>query len=80
MPRVQLTEAERTTYRIQRMLYGQMDLKNVRQKDVAEIWDMSTAGAGYRINHMIMHPNEFVSLVNYLGFDDKEILEMFGRK
>lgn len=80
MPRVQLTEAERTTSRIKRMILGQIDMKGVKQKDIADIWEVSQPGAGYKVKNMAMDPVELVSLVNYLEFDDKEILEMFGRK
>lgn len=80
MPRVHLTETERTTSRIKRMILGQIDMKGVKQKDIADIWECSQPGAGYKVKNMAIDPVELVSLVNYLEFDDKEILEMFGRK
>jgi len=78
MPKSFLSERDRQSAYIKREIMGQMQLKRIRQRDLAEAWGVSQAGAGYKIRNGSITMIEFWEMQKLLGFEGAEILRMLG--
>lgn len=80
MPRTYLSERQRITARIQRMIIGQMAVLNLKQKDLAAVWGITQPAAGYKIRNGAITIAEFIEANKVLQFTDGEMLEMLRGK
>jgi len=79
MPRVYLSENERLSERLSAWVYGQMKVKKIPQRIMAEEMEISQPALAQKLKNRSFTYSDFLTFVRVLEPDDKELSRLLGR-
>lgn len=79
MPRVYLSENERLTERLVAWVYGQMKVKKIPQRIMAEEMEISQPALAQKLKNRSFTYSDFLTFVRVLEPDTKELDRLLGR-
>ena len=79
MPKVFLTEKDKLNDRVTAWIFGQMRLKNLSQREVAEELSISQQLLSYRLKHRIISISDFATFVRLFQPETDEIMRLIGK-
>ncbi|MBO7357530.1 MAG: hypothetical protein J6U37_03270 [Lachnospiraceae bacterium] len=73
MPKVTLNPMQRKAWEIERYILGEMKLRHITQKDLADAWGISQPAARYLIhNAMSISYSQLLTIFNVLETSDED--------
>ena len=79
MPRVYLSENERLSERLSAWVYGQMKVKKIPQRIMAEEMEISQPALAQKLKNRSFSFTDFLTIVRVLKPDAKELDRLLGR-
>lgn len=79
MPRVYLSENERLTERLVAWVYGQMKVKKIPQRIMAEEMEISQPALAQKLKNRSFTYSDFLTFVRVLEPDTKDLERLLGR-
>ena len=79
MPRVYLSENERLSERLTAWIYGQLKVKHIPQRIMAEELEISQPAFAQKLKNRSFSFTDFATLVRVLDPDEQEISRLLGR-
>lgn len=79
MPRVYLSENERLSERLSAWVYGQMKVKKIPQRIMAEEMEISQPALAQKLKNRSFTYSDFLTFVRVLEPDTKELERLLGR-
>ena len=79
MPKVYLSEKDRLNDRLASGVYGQMKLKRITQKKLAEQMDITQQGLNYKLKVRQFTFSDFITLVDVFEPEPKELAWLVGK-
>lgn len=76
MPKVLLTETAKLNDRVTAWVFGQMRLKNLSQREVADELQISQQLLSYRLKHRIISISDFATFVRLFQPETDEIVRL----
>lgn len=80
MPKIYLSEKDRLSDRFTSWVYGQMKLKGISQRMLAEELQITQPALSYKLKVQQFSFSDFVTIVNVLDPDPSELAWLVGRK
>ena len=80
MPKVFLSEKERLSARLASWMYGQMKLKGISQRMLAEELQITQQALSYKLKKHQFSFADFITIVDVLEPDPSELAWLVGRK
>ena len=80
MPKVYLNENDRLNDRLASWVYGQMKLKRITQKQLAEQMDITQQGLSYKLKCRQFSFNDFLTIVDVFDPDQSELVWLVGKQ
>ena len=80
MPKVYLSENDRLKDRLATWVYGQMRLKNISQRVLAEELHITQQGLSYKLKNKQLSYTDFVTFVSVFEPDHDELAWLVGRR
>lgn len=80
MPRVYMSESKRLSARLASWMYGQMKLKHISQRMLAEELQITQQALSYKLKMHQFSFADFVTIVSVLEPDPSELAWLVGRK
>lgn len=79
MPRVYLSENEKLSERLSAWVYGQMKVKKIPQRIMAEEMEISQPALAQKLKNRSFTYSDFLTFVRVLEPDTKELDRLLGR-
>lgn len=79
MPRVYLSENERLSERLSAWVYGQMKVKKIPQRIMAEEMEISQPALAQKLKNRSFTYSDFLTFVRVLEPDTKDLERLLGR-
>lgn len=79
MPRVYLSENERLSERLSAWVYGQMKVKKIPQRIMAEEMEISQPALAQKLKNRSFTYSDFLTFVRVLEPDTKDLDRLLGR-
>lgn len=80
MPKVFLSEKDRLSNRLASWVYGQMKVKHISQRQLAEELQITQPALSYKLKAQQFSFSDFVTIVSVLDPDPGELAWLVGRE
>ena len=80
MPKIFLSETEKMNDRLATWVYGQMRVKRISQRELAEELHITQQGLSYKLKHRQISYGDFITFVNVFEPNHDELAWLIGRR